>query len=279
MSSTDQGAEPIEPAQDLALEPAVGPAPPPTDGLVDPAPWGLRGAVLIPVAAYGTQIILAMLLAMVAWGALALLDPGLIRDSAEKEALIVEVTIVPLALVSSLVTLGLVYFSVVVVSRRPLLESLHLKRPAPSLAAGFTLLGCVMAILYISGAIAFPPSPDQEVGGPLARLAESGPVGYAIWMALATVMAPLVEEVLFRGYAYLGARRALGPAAAGAGVTVVFTLMHAFETGTYWPALAGILALSALLIVVMERTGNLTYCICCHLGYNAGLGLLGMMRT
>ncbi len=235
--------------------------------------------MLIPVAAYGTQLILAMLLAMVALGALALVDPGLISDPAEKEAFIVEVTIIPLALVSSLVTLGLVYFSIVVVSRRPLLASLHLKRPAPSRAAGFTLLGCLMAILYIAGAVAFPPSPEQEVGGPLARLAESGPVGYAIWMALATVMAPLVEEVLFRGYAYLGARRALGPAAAGAGVTVVFTLMHAFETGAYWPALAGILALSALLILVMERTGNLTYCMCCHLGYNAGLGLLGMMRT
>ncbi len=250
------------------------PAPPP-----DPAPWGLRGALGVTVLAYAAQLVLGLLLGGFAWAVLAFLDPDLVGETQEMAEAVILVTVVPLALLSSIVTLGLVYGSVVLMSRRPLLESLCLRRPTFHGLASFTMLGAVLALLFLVGSIFFPPSEQEELGGPLSRLAESGPFGYGIWMALAILMAPFVEEVLFRGYAYLGARQRLGPVWAGAWVTLIFTALHVTETGTYWPALAGILLLSTILVLVMERTGNLFYCIFCHLGYNGALASLSLLGT
>jgi membrane protease YdiL (CAAX protease family) len=88
---------------------------------------------------------------------------------------------------------------------------------------------------------------------------------------VAVVLAPVVEEVLFRGYSYLGARARVGARSAMAGVTLLFVVLHLGETGDWWPAITGIALVSFLLVSIMERTENLTHCIACHAGYNAAL--------
>jgi membrane protease YdiL (CAAX protease family) len=230
----------------------------------------------VTVLACVSQLVFGLLLGGIAGAIIVWLDPGLVRSQEELAEAILQVTIIPLAILSSLFTLGLIYASVVFVCRRPFLESLGLRRPDPSSLAGSLLLGAVAAALYVGVALLLPPGPDQEPGGPISKLAESGPFGHAVWIFLAVVMAPAVEEILFRGYAYLGARRKLGPVGAGAVVTVFFLLLHVTETGAYLPALAGIGTLATVLVVLMERTGNLTYCIACHLGYNAMLATMSM---
>ncbi len=245
-------------------------------GPLDPAPWGAAGAVAVPVVAYGAQAILGLALYGLGRLFLSVMDPGLITDHNERRDAILELTIAPLALVSSAFTLWLVYWSVTVMWRRPFFASLALRCPRPAAALTAALTGATVAALYVGAASVVPPR-EEQLGGPIVRLAESGPGGYAIWTALAVLVAPVVEEILFRGYAYLGARKALGPLGAGAAVSIAFTLLHLGEVGGYWPALLGILLLSALLALLMERTRNLTHCICCHLGYNAALAALGLL--
>jgi len=241
-----------------------------------PAPWGLRGAVYVTALSGLSQLVFGLLLGGIAGMVIAWLDPGLIGSGEQFGEAVLQVTIIPLALLSSLFTLTLIYISVVLVCRRPLLESLGLRRPDASALTASLLLGAAAAALYVGVALLLPPGPDQDLGGPISKLAESGPFGHAIWILMAVVMAPAVEEILFRGYAYLGVRRRLGPLWAGAAVTTFFVLLHITETGTYLPALAGIATLATALIVMMERTGNLTYCIACHLGYNAMLAVMSL---
>jgi len=250
------------------------PLPPPPP--VDPAPWGLKGAVIVTALSLLAQLVLAVVLGALAYAALATIEPNILSHPDELKDLMVMVTITPLALLSSVFTVGLVYLSITWKCRRPFFESLKLRRPVGRRLFGFLALGCLLALVYVLLS-SWLPMPPQETEGPLSRLAQSGPVGHALWALLAMVMAPVVEEILFRGYAYLGARQALGPGRAGAAVTVIFVILHTTETGGYWPALAGIATLATILILVFERTNNLTYCIACHLGYNAALASLSFL--
>jgi len=262
--------------EDTVAAPGPPPAEPPPP---DPAPWGLRGAVLVTLLAYTIQILVLIALGALSSAVLVLIDPNLTSHPEELNDLVLLVSIGPGAIASSLLTLALIWFSVTSLSRVPFLEALHLRRPTASGLAGAVSLGMVIAALYVGLAVAFPPPEDVDLGGALNRLAESGPLGFAILVVLALAMAPLVEEVLFRGYAYLGAQRRLGTFGAGLAVTVVFVSLHMLQTGTYWPAIAGIATMASALVILMQRTGNLSYCIAGHLGYNATLALLSLFAT
>ena len=246
------------------------PQPPP-----DPAPWGVRWAVMVTLLSFSFQIVVALILGAFAAAAISFMDPGLIRDQEEFQNLVVLVTVLPMALLYSIFTFAIIHVSITRVWRRPFAESLRLRAPGLAGLAGSLALGVLMAAAFVSLAGLLPP--QEDVGGPLARLAGTGLAGHIAWILLAVVMAPAIEEILFRGYAYLGVRQRLGPARAGIAISLVFLMMHLGETGFYLPALAGIGGMAVILIVLMERGGNLTYCIACHLGYNATLSLLSLV--
>jgi len=254
-------------------------APPAPPDAPDPAPWGLAGAIAVTLLAYSTQIFVLIALGAVGGAVLLLMEPNLASHPEELKNLTVLVSLAPGALASSALTLVFIWFSVSVVCRRPFLEALHLRRPSGPGLAGAIALGMTIAAAYVGVAVAFPPPPNTELGGALSRLAEAGPFGFAMLVVLALAMAPVVEEILFRGYAFLGARRTLGRFGAGVAVTVVFVALHMMQTGTYLPALAGIATMATALVILMERTGNLSYCIAGHLGYNATLALLSLMAN
>jgi CAAX protease family protein len=85
---------------------------------------------------------------------------------------------------------------------------------------------------------------------------------------LATVTAPLVEELVYRGILFAALRRALGMMGSVTVVMVVFTVVHVFQ---YWPnfgVLAAILLLSFVITLVRARTGRLLPCYVIHLIFN-----------
>lgn len=257
---------------------AAGPAPASSSKAEDdPAPWGLSGALALPLAAYAAQAGLALLLAQISRRVLVAIEPNIAHEPEKLREMSLVVSVLPLALAWTMLALALLYVSVTVLHRRPLLSALRLIPPERGPLIGSVMLGVAVAGGYVALALAFPPGEDVDLGGPLSRLAEAGPVAHALLLVLALVMAPIVEEMLFRGYVFLGARRRLGTAGSGVLVTIAFTALHAGETGTYWPALAGIGTMAVALVVLMHRSGNLTYCVAAHLGYNATLAALSLM--
>ena len=239
------------------------------------APWGLKGAILLPVLAYGGQVLLVLLLALFTRLMLLMMNPNLENEPEVLERLILQASLLPVAMASALLTLGMVYGSVSILSGRPFLAALGLRRPSRA-SISFALSGVLVAFGSLLVMAVFPP--DEELPlGPMSELARSGPFGHAIWALLAVAVAPIVEEILFRGYAYLGARERLGAVRAATAVTLLFVGLHLTETAGWWPATLGIATISVLLAVIMQRTGNLTHCIACHAGYNATLAALSFL--
>jgi len=85
---------------------------------------------------------------------------------------------------------------------------------------------------------------------------------------LATVTAPLVEELVYRGVLYSALQRVLGIGGAVVIAMSLFTIVHVPE---YWPnfgVLATILLLSFSLTLVRARTNRLLPCYVIHLVFN-----------
>lgn len=88
------------------------------------------------------------------------------------------------------------------------------------------------------------------------------------WALLALLLAPLVEEFVFRGVLYSGLAQTWGVAGAGLFVTLVFVAQHLPEVGGYWPALLSIIALGTAAVLLRIRTQSLFPAMLLHASYN-----------
>ena len=112
-----------------------------------------------------------------------------------------------------------------------------------------------------------PPVPYEELG-PLSQMAASGGASRLYWVAFA-LMAPAVEEFLFRGVLFSGLARSVGIPASATLVTVGFTLLHFPEAGAIRAGLPAIFLLAVATLAARVQTGALPAAIALHLAYNA----------
>ncbi len=90
------------------------------------------------------------------------------------------------------------------------------------------------------------------------------------------ILAPIVEESIFRGLLYPAIKRAAGGGTRGAviGIFIVSALFAAIHQS--WTALAPLFALAVILNIVFEKTNSLTACIIAHAVHN-GMTLLPLV--
>lgn len=96
-------------------------------------------------------------------------------------------------------------------------------------------------------------------------------IGALVTILTAVLVAPLVEEILFRGFVQSSILSAFGrPWTAILGTSVLFTLVHVGPTGPVsWPAVPGLFFLSVVLGFVLERQRSLGACVLLHVLFNA----------
>ncbi len=89
----------------------------------------------------------------------------------------------------------------------------------------------------------------------------------ALWtwaVISAAVVAPLIEELLFRGVLYIGMRKLIGVHGAAIGSGLLFAAIH-YSVAAFPP----LLLLGVLLAYSFERTRNLLVPIAFHVVFNA----------
>jgi membrane protease YdiL (CAAX protease family) len=134
-------------------------------------------------------------------------------------------------------------------------------------AIGWTLVGwglfLVASLIYFS--LVGQPE-DQELTRDLNEEDSlSALIGYAVLLAF---MAPLAEEIFFRGFVFGVLREKLGVAAGALTTGIVFGLVHA--TGSPIETLGVLVILGVVLCWLYEQTGSILPCIALH-ALNNGL--------
>jgi membrane protease YdiL (CAAX protease family) len=108
-----------------------------------------------------------------------------------------------------------------------------------------------------------------EAKSPFAQmLATSQQVRIAV-AVLATFTAPVVEEVVYRGFLFSSLRKRIGLIATVTVVTATFAGVHVFQNRGAWVSIAGLTLLSLALTLVRARTKSVLPCVFIHTLNNA----------
>ena len=131
-------------------------------------------------------------------------------------------------------------------------------------ALGWAALG-VASFYLVSGIYGAIVQPDVEQGTVEALGAEESTVGLIVAGLMVIVIAPVVEEIFFRGFVYRALRSRLSIWAAAAIDGVLFGAVHYnFEGAEALLLLPPLVLLGFLFCLVYERTGSLLPAIAMH---------------
>jgi membrane protease YdiL (CAAX protease family) len=138
-------------------------------------------------------------------------------------------------------------------------------RDAKALVVGATLeVVLTFALLPI-----LQLNPDAQNQQLLSDLKEHRDVGtVALFVIGAVVLAPIVEELLFRGILLRALLRRVQPGTAVLVSALIFALVHQVGDANTLPFLPALAGLGAVLAIVALRSGDLSTSIFIHAGFN-----------
>jgi len=157
-------------------------------------------------------------------------------------------------------------------------ELLGLKwyRVAACVGRGIVGFGVVVALLVITLSVLgqfgieriVPLAPQTPVD---VFLGTRSPLTFAVYLLLVGIVAPVVEETIFRGFVYAGLRRTMTVPAAALASALVFAAAHvAVPVG----GLLAITLIGVVLAYLYERSGSLIAPMVTHAMYNSFVLLL-----
>lgn len=132
---------------------------------------------------------------------------------------------------------------------------------------GFATAGVVMAFA-VAGATHLLPMPEEEL--PIERLLENRASLIAL-AAFGVLIAPALEELVFRGFLFPVIERSHGPVAAVLATSALFAVLHAQQYGGHWQILSLLFLVGCALGTVRARTGVTATSTLMHAAYNATL--------
>jgi membrane protease YdiL (CAAX protease family) len=137
------------------------------------------------------------------------------------------------------------------------------------LSAGLT--GVTLSGVYLLIALTlFPPGPHHSLS-PFAEAIGRGGWSRHAWALVAVLLAPPVEEFLFRGILFEGLASSWRLSTAGVVTTILFILVHFNGLHPYWPGVLAIAVVATAALHARIATNSLAPCIVIHATYNLGI--------
>ena len=245
---------------------------PPVELSVKPLPeqWRVRDLLIFLVVAFLT-LVAANLFVFVGY---AFLSP-LMQWKIPIQNLQTNVTfILTLQLVWYMLLLVYVYLFVRLYYRTSFLSTLKWKKLSAHSTVRYLLGGTALSLVVMI----IPPLLPEGKHFPLERMFNSPASAYAI-AAFAVLVAPFMEELLFRGLLFAFFEKHGGLTFAIAATAVLFAGLHIPEYWGAWNNVVMILVVGVTFSVVRGLTGSLTPSFVLHLAYNGTLMLLLFLQT
>lgn len=189
-----------------------------------------------------------------------LMDPVIFNQYMDEmiQALLDET--MPITILSGLLTIGVVWL-IFVCRKKKLAKEVCLRKIPGATAVSVVLMGfgfnLLMGVLFLLLPEAWLSSYEETAGATF--------VG-DFWLVAITVgiMAPLVEELVFRGLIYTRLKQGMPVTVAAVITAVWFGVMHGHPLWIAYAAVNGL-----VMIWIFERTGSLFASILFHFGYNS----------
>jgi membrane protease YdiL (CAAX protease family) len=143
------------------------------------------------------------------------------------------------------------------------------KRGTPRQLSQGLAVGMILGTVFVLAASLLQNQVSQTRAGLLARMAATPGLSQLAWVIMALFLAPLIEELLFRGVLYGGYRKTFGSVGAAVSTTLLFVFFHITEAIYFWPAFIFIAGMASVALWVRLRSGAIGPAVAVHFGYNA----------
>lgn len=232
----------------------------------DNPPWGVGTAFLTLAGSAGLLLGISLFSSVIALIYISVKYGNAVGDNlpalmmADKVAVLIQVSgVIP----AHLLTIILVWLVVTDRGKRPFWSTLGWRYNH--------WLEILLSVFVAVGLLAFGAVLTKYYGGEptdIDQIINSSAAARFMLAFLATVTAPLVEELVYRGVLYSALRRAIGVAWTVATVSFLFTLVHVFQYYNNISVIAAIGVLSLSITLVRAYTKNLLPCFIIHLVFN-----------
>ena len=240
---------------------------------------GWRATVML-ISWIGMQLVVGVVAGGVAFG-LAFSDGGVPGEEAIAGAI---ERLMPWIILATFVGGGVLLF---VLSR--LWFSPALRDTAPTGAAwvmgrrsglgGGFVVGLATGLGFLAVSLFFEEPEEGATLGPMVQMAQTPGLGRVLWLCSVLLLAPPLEELLFRGVVYGGYRRSLGALWAAVLTSVIFVLMHVSELIHYPPGFLGVGGLAVAALWCRLRWGAIGPAISAHFAYNFTIVVAFLVST
>ena len=238
------------PPDDLPSQPPL-PASPPARVPAENPPWSLWDVIAIALVAFGSIQIFGLIGSYLAMRVFKVPLAGLERNP--KLA-------VPVELIAYAVTLSFMY--AVVRSRGlPFWRTVRW-RWVPGISL-YIPLGVLLSVAVVL-ATALLPIPKQL---PIEKYF-ADPAGTWMLAIFGVTIAPIMEELLFRGFLYPALARPLGVRWSVAITSAAFAFIHSSQLANAWAPLLLLFVVGLVLTMVRVRTGSVLPGVFLHAAYN-----------
>ncbi|HKF20037.1 MAG TPA: CPBP family intramembrane glutamic endopeptidase [Candidatus Angelobacter sp.] len=175
------------------------------------------------------------------------------------------VLLVPAQTASYILTVGFMVLLVWARYRTPFLKAVRWNMPATKLVWAPLLGGSALAL--VSALLNFLLRRWIPDNLPITDLFKAPFAAYAL-AAFGILVAPLVEELFFRGFLYPALARWTGSALSIFITAGLFALLHGDQLALAWAPLLIVFVVGSVLTVVRARTNSVATCVLIHMGYN-----------
>ena len=235
-----------------------------------PKPWGLRDFFLF-IAFVPIGLLAANILVLLGY---ALLQPTLHWRLAKQQLSTDPFFLLALQTVFYGLMLAYIYFLVTVGHRQPFWPTLRWRR-----ITVWQALGCLAGGTLMTVAIAlFPPVLPDATKFPLESLFNSRAAAYAIG-AFAILVAPVMEEMIFRGILFAIFESQVGLRFAILITAILFGGLHVPEYWGAWNHMFLIFLVGLVFSLARGKSGSLAPSVFLHVGYNASMMIILFLST
>jgi uncharacterized protein len=162
------------------------------------------------------------------------------------------------------VLVAFIFFLVKILHGRPVLRTLYWIR-GPGLTVGRMIAAGALLAVTVLLVSSFLPTPSDT---PLEKLLTTTSA-LGLFVVFGIAFAPLLEEIIFRGFLFTGLADVYGSKIAVPVTAILFAALHVSQLRGNLPAVAIIFLVGYVLTVVRQRSGSLIPSVIMHTAYNA----------
>jgi membrane protease YdiL (CAAX protease family) len=182
----------------------------------------------------------------------------------------------PIQVAAYVLTVGFMVFHVWTKYRTGFLQAVRWNFPAAKVVYGALAGGAGLALVSELLSAALHRWIPKSL--PIDQYLRSASAAYAL-AVFGIFVAPLVEELFFRGFLYPALARPLGVGGATAITAGSFALLHSQQLAHAWAPLLILFAVGTVLTLVRAVTKSVATCVLIHMGYNFSLFTLLFIAT